>query len=158
MEKSQNSSLATTGSVNTADTVSFHTTTTVQQNVLIGGGVTQGPPTVHRPSKSTHRHQQTDYCTCKWTRIHTNTCDEDHMVTAAGTQAVRKRGTEVQDLVWPKPLGPNRIKRLGYYRAYWWWASWDRETHSAFTHVFKNTADFQGLQPGWENQHQPNAG
>lgn len=38
-----------------------------------------------------------------------------------------------RDLAWSKPLGPNRIKRLGYYRPHSQRATEARETNSAFS-------------------------
>lgn len=91
------------------------------------------PNTQRQMHVQQHRHLQTDYCICKSTGplvyTHTHTRDKDHMVCATGRQAVRKRGIEVQGLAQPKPLGPNRIRRLGYCRAY---CLWDTEARFLF--------------------------
>lgn len=51
-------------------------------------------------------------------------------------QRVRRRSERgalrFRDLAWSKPLGPNRIKRLGYYRPRSQRATEARETNSAF--------------------------
>lgn len=69
-------------------------------------------------------------------------------------QRVRRRpergALRFRDLVWPKPLGPNRIRRLGYYRPCCRWATEARGTRSAFTHVLT-----EARLPGVLNQHLP---
>lgn len=52
-----------------------------------------------RPGTHAQKRRQlhTDYCICKRVvaQTDTHTCDEDHMVCAAGRHSVRKRGIEV---------------------------------------------------------------
>lgn len=69
-------------------------------------------------------------------------------------QRVRRRpergALRFRDLVLPKPLGPNRIRRLGYYRPCCRWATEARGTRSAFTHVLT-----EARLPEVLNQHLP---
>lgn len=80
-------------------------------------------------------------------------------------QRVRRRSERgalrFRDLPWSKPLGPNRIKRLGYYRPRCQQASEARETHSAlflplFSLFLFPTCVFPHARlPGVLNQHLP---
>lgn len=74
------------------------------------------------------------------THARTHTCT--HTVTGSiwRVQWVRRRSERgalrFRDLASSKPLGPNRIKRLGYYRPRCQRATEARETHSAFFFFF----------------------
>lgn len=86
-----------------------------------------------------------------------------HTVTGSiwRVQWVRRRSERgalrFRDLVWSKPLGPNRIKRLGYYRPRCQRATEARETHSAFFFSSSTRVFPHARLPGVLNQHLPDS-